>query len=104
MHPSKLNSPKFRNMTSSEKFMGRGQLLNRLAHQTGNREMAKQILIDRGHMRPDGTLTPAGERRDRMTAAERAIDRTQKENKIKRPASAYRYNPKTNRASLKRRK
>lgn len=86
------------------KFMGRGQLLNRLAYQTGNRDMAKQILIERGHMRADGTLTAAGEKRDQMTAAERAIDRTVKENKIKRPSSAYRYNPKTNRASLKRRK
>lgn len=86
------------------KFMGRGQLLDRLAHQTGNRDMAKQILIDRGHMRTDGTLTPAGQKRDRMTAAERAVERTMKENKIKRPAKAYHYNPLTNRASLKKRK
>lgn len=86
------------------KFTGRGQLLNRLAYQTGNRDMAKQILIDRGHMREDGTLTPTGEKRNRMTAAERAIDRTVKENKIKRPAKAYHYNLATNRASLKRRK
>lgn len=84
------------------KFTGRGQLLNRLAFQTGNREMAKQILIDRGHMREDGTLTPAGIQRDQMTAEERAIERTQKENKIKRPAKAYHYNPKTNRASLRK--
>lgn len=81
------------------KFLGRGQLLNRLAHQTGNREMAKQILIDRGHMRADGTLTPEGARRDNMTAAERAIDRASKEQG--KPASKFGYNAKTNRASLK---
>lgn len=84
------------------KFLGRGQLLNRLAHQTGNREMAKQILIDRGHMRPDGTLTPAGQKRDNMTAAERAIERASKESG--KSSKLYGYNPKTNRASLKRKK
>lgn len=83
------------------KFLGRGQLLNRLAHQTGNREMAKQILIDRGHMRADGTLTPAGVKRDNMTAAERAIGRVSKESG--HPTKRFVYNPKTNRAKLKRR-
>jgi hypothetical protein len=83
------------------KFLGRNQLFERLAHQTGNREMAKQILIDRGHMRADGTLTEAGKRRDNMTAAERAIERASKESG--KPAKRYIYNPKTNRAKLKRR-
>jgi hypothetical protein len=82
-------------------FLGRGQLLNRLAQQTGNRDMAKQILIDRGHMREDGTLTPAGKKRDNMTAAERAIERASKESG--KPAKRFIYNPKTNRAKLKRR-
>lgn len=82
------------------KFAGRGQLLNRLAAQTGNRDMAKQILIDRGHMREDGTLTPAGVKRDNMTAAERAIDRQSKQSG--KPAKRYAYNPKTNKATLKR--
>lgn len=86
------------------KFLGRGQLLERLAYQLGNREMAKNVLIDRGHMREDGTYTPAGEIRNQMTAAERAIERTQKENKIKRPAHAYKYDPRTNRATIKKRK
>jgi hypothetical protein len=67
------------------KFLGRGQLLNRLAYQTGNRDMAKQILIDRGHMRADGTLTPAGIKRDNMTAAERAIERASKQKAASRP-------------------
>jgi hypothetical protein len=82
------------------KFLGRGHLLDRLAHQTGNREMAKQLLIDRGHMRPDGTLTPAGVKRDSMTAAERAIDRQSKQSG--KPAKRYAYNSKTNKATLKR--
>lgn len=82
------------------KFLGRGHLLDRLAHQTGNRDMAKQILIDRGHMRADGTLTPEGVRRDNMTAAERAIDRQSKQSG--KPAKRYAYNPKTNKATLKR--
>ena len=55
------------------KFGGRNQLLDRLAHQTGNRDMAKQILMDRGHMHADGSLTAAGRIRDNMTAAERAM-------------------------------
>lgn len=84
------------------RFLGRGQLLNRLAHQTGNRDMAKQILMDRGHMRADGTLTPAGQKRDNMTAAERAIERASKESG--KPAKLFAYNEKTNRASLKRKK
>lgn len=82
------------------KFLGRGQLLDRLAFQTGNRDMAKQILIDRGHMRADGTLTPEGSRRNNMTAAERAIDRACKESG--KPAKRYSYNPITNKATLKR--
>lgn len=82
------------------KFLGRNQLLDRLAHQTGNREMAQQILIDRGHMRTDGTLTPEGARRDNMTAAERAIDRQCKVSG--KPAKRYTFNPKTNKAILKR--
>jgi hypothetical protein len=83
------------------KFGGRNQLLDRLAHQTGNRDMAKQILIDRGHMNKDGSLTAAGMKRDNMTAAERAIDRASKESG--KPAKRFIYNPKTNRAKLKRR-
>lgn len=82
------------------KFLGRNRLFDRLAHQTGNPEMAKQLLIDRGHMRPDGTLTPAGIKRDNMTAAERAIDRQSKQSG--KPAKLYGFNAKTNKATLKR--
>lgn len=84
------------------KFLGRGQLLNRLAYQTGNRDMAKQILIDRGHMRADGTLTPAGIKRDNMTAAERAIERAAKESG--KPKHKFSYDAKTNRASMRRKR
>lgn len=82
------------------KFLGRNQLLERLTFQVGNRDMAKQILIDRGHMRADGTLTPAGAARNSMTAGERAIDRQCKISG--KPAKRYTYNPKTNKATLKR--
>jgi hypothetical protein len=53
-------------------------------------------------MNADGTLTAKGKARDAMTAEERAIDRAAK--RSKHPASAYTYNPQTNRATLKRKK
>lgn len=83
------------------KFLGRNQLLDRLAFQCGDRDMAKQLLIDRGHMRSDGTLTQEGARRDNMTAGERAIDRACKE--TGKSADRFEYNPITNKATLKRR-
>lgn len=83
------------------KFMGRNMLFKRLAYQTGNADMAKQILIDRGHMLPDGSLTAEGIRRDNMTAQERAIDRAVRE--TGKPAKRFVYNPQTNKATLKRR-
>ena len=82
--------------------MGKGQLIDRLAAQVGNRDTAIKILQDRGHLMADGkTYTAAGEKRNNMTAEERAIDRaTTKTGKQK---SAYTYNPKTNTATLKKR-
>lgn len=85
----------------TQKAMGRNQLVDRLSAQVGDRGMAIGILQKRGHLRPDGkTLTAAGKKRDAMTAAERAVDRSQK--RSGKPASAYQYNPRTNRATLKR--
>jgi hypothetical protein len=87
---------------TTQKFMGKGQLIDRLAAQVGNRDTAIKILQDRGHLMADGkTYTAAGEKRNNMTAEERAIDRAT--TKTGKPKSAYSYNPKTNTATLKKR-
>jgi hypothetical protein len=79
----------------TQKFMGRGQLIDRLAAQVGNREVAIGILQKRGHLMADGkTLTPKGQERDRMTAEERAKDRTSR--KLGVSPSRLTYDPKTN--------
>lgn len=87
----------------TQKFMGANQLIDRLAAQVGNRAMAVSILQDRGHLHP-GTekLTEAGKKRDNMTAEERALDRAAK--RSPKPASAFKYNPRTNAATLKAKK
>jgi hypothetical protein len=79
----------------TQKFMGRGQLINRLTAQVGDRATAIKILQNRGHLKADGrTLTEEGKRRDAMTAEERSIDReSRRQNKPKRE---FTYNPKTN--------
>lgn len=80
--------------------MGRGQLINRLAAQVGSRKLATEILIKRGHLKPDGkTLTKEGLKRNAMTASERAKDRASK--RTGRPASEFVYNPRTNTAKRK---
>lgn len=83
----------------SQKYMGRNQLVNRLASQVGSLQKAKSILISRGDMKKDGTLTEKGQKRNEMTAGERAIDRAARQSKRKQ--SEYKYNPITNRATLK---
>lgn len=86
---------------TTQKFMGRHSLLKRLTAQVGNEESAKKILINRGHMTPDGHLTPAGQKRDAMTAEERAKDRASKKSGHK--PTEYTYNPAKNAARLRRR-
>jgi len=57
-------------------FQGRGQLVSRLISQLGgNKAFAYNLLTKRGDMNPDGTLTAKGEKRNNMTAGERAFDR-----------------------------
>jgi hypothetical protein len=76
-------------------FLGRNELFQRLTAQVGSADLAKSILIGRGHMFADGTLTQEGQRRNAMTAEERAKDRA-----IKRTGGRtrdYAYNPVTNR-------
>lgn len=86
----------------TQQFMGRGQLVERLAAQVGSRDLAIELLRKRGHMEKDSErLTAEGMRRDQMTAEERAKDRAAKASEGK-PRSAFGYNPKTNRATLKK--
>ena len=64
---------------ATQKFMGRGQLLERLTAQVGDRQKAIGILQSRGHLEADGkTYTVEGMRRNMMTAEERAKDRASK--------------------------
>ena len=83
---------------ATQKFMGRGQMLDRLTAQVGSRELAIGLLRDRGHMEKNSEkFTPQGEARNQMTAAERAKDRAAKKTGL--PASVFKYNPKTNQAT-----
>jgi len=83
----------------TQQFLGRGQLINRLAIQVGSREAAIALLQKRGHLKADGkTFTAEGARRNEMTAAERAIDRASKA--TGKPKSEFSYNAKTNAAKI----
>ena len=59
------------------------------------------ILKARGHLDASGNLTAAGKTRQAMGASGRAKDRASKQSG--RPVSDYKYNPKTNSATLKKR-
>jgi hypothetical protein len=86
---------------ATQKFMGANSLIDRLTEQVGSRDVAIGLLRKRGQMEEHSEkLTEAGEKRNSMTAQERAIDRATKSSG--KTASAYTYNPKTNRATLKR--
>lgn len=84
---------------ATQKHMGRNQLIDRLAAQVGSKAKALAILKRRGQVDKDGNLTAAGRRRDAMTAEERAKDRAAK--KAGKSTRDYKYNPRTNRATLK---
>jgi hypothetical protein len=85
----------------TQKHMGKNELVDRLAAQVGSRDVAIGILRARGQMHADSEeLTATGQARDNMTAAERAKDRAKK--RTGKPASAFKYNPKTNSATLKK--
>jgi len=86
---------------TTQKFMGKHQLIDRLAAQVGSRDMAIGILQKRGQLAPDGkTLTAEGKRRDSMTAEQRALDRATK--RTGKKADELKYDPKTNRATLRK--
>lgn len=81
---------------ATQKFMGRGKLLERLTAQVGDRKLAVGILQKRGHLKADGkTYTKEGMKRNSMTAEERAKDRAAKQ--TGRSAEDFKYNPTTNR-------
>jgi hypothetical protein len=84
---------------ATQMFQGRGQLIDRLMAQVGDRGLAIGILKKRGHLNASGKLTAKGAKRNAMTAGERAIDRASKYSK--RDKNEYVYNPATNRATLK---
>jgi len=77
----------------TQRFMGSGQLVDRLTAQVRDKGFAIALLKKRGDMTADGKLTAKGEARNRMTAEERALDRADETS-----ASAT-YNPKTNRVT-----
>lgn len=80
---------------ATQKFMGRGKLLERLTAQVGDRKLAIGILQKRGHLKADGkTYTKEGMKRNAMTAEERAKDRAAKY--TGRSVESFKYNPITN--------
>lgn len=82
---------------ATQKYMGRGHLLERLTAQVGNRKLAVEILQKRGHLEADGkTYTFQGMQRNQMTAEERAKDRYFK--KTGKQMEDITYFPETNTA------
>jgi len=80
-------------------FLDKGQLINRLAAQVGDKAKAIAILQKRGHLAADGkTLTVEGQRRNEMSSSERAIDRASK--KTGKPANHFYYDQFKNNAKL----
>lgn len=93
---------------STQKYMGKGMLLERLTEQMRTQKTppsdpkaaALALLVERGHMKEDGSYTPQGALRNNMTAEERAKDRASKRLGI--PVTKLVYDPKTNRATRKK--
>lgn len=81
---------------------GRHELVPRLTAQVGDEGLARALLIKRGDMTKSGQLTAKGRKRDKMTAAERAVDRASKVSGKNK--AAYKYSAETNRATLKGKK
>jgi|DEB0MinimDraft_6_1074348.scaffolds.fasta_scaffold20126_3 hypothetical protein len=87
---------------ATQKHMGKGKLVKRLTAQVGSSSLAHALLKKRGDMDAKGKLTAKGRKRNAMTASERAKDRATKSSG--KPTKDYKYNPKTNRATLKGKK
>lgn len=82
-----------------QSYSGRHQLIKRLTLQVGDKDLAKGILKDRGHMFKNGNLTAAGKQRDAMTARERALDRAAKASGHSK--TDFKYDAKSNSTRLK---
>ena len=87
---------------ATQKAMGRNKLVERLAAQVGDPYLAKALLKHRGDMAPSGKLTAKGKKRDAMTAEERAKDRAAKASPAKHSTKDFKYNPRTNAATLRK--
>jgi len=61
--------------------------------------VARSLLIKRGHVTKNGALTAEGKKRQEMGNDGRAIDRAKSKGHSK---DDYKYNKKTNRATLKK--
>ena len=85
---------------ATQRFMGKGQLVDRLMAQVGDRGLAIGILKKRGDMNASGELTAKGTKRNNMTAEERAKSRASKE--TGKSADSFTYNPATNRTKIKK--
>jgi len=83
-------------------------LLERLTRQLsagGNKDaagMAHALLLQRGHINKDGSLTTEGKKRSEMGAAGRAIDRAKTYSGNAHKSAEYKYSAETNRATLKK--
>ena len=82
----------------TQRFMGSGQLVDRLAAQVRDKGFAKALLKKRGDMNPDGSLTAKGLDADAMNSGQRATKRASE--KSGKPESLYTYNPLTNTSTL----
>lgn len=86
--------------------MPKSKLETRLTQQIAARgegnakAIAHGLLVKRGHIKPDGELTAAGKKRQDLGNAGRAKDREAKYSGNK--PSDYKYNAKTNAATLKK--
>lgn len=93
---------------ATQKYMGRGVLLERLTEQMRTQKSppkdpeaaARAVLMARGMLDSEGKYTDKGKERNSMTAEERALDRASK--RAGSPITAFKYNPKTNVALRKK--
>jgi hypothetical protein len=93
---------------ATQKFMGKGVLLERLTEQMRTQKnppkdpeaTARAVLTARGMLDDKGNYTDKGKERSNMTAEERALDRASK--RTGTPKTAFKYNAKTNLALRKR--
>jgi hypothetical protein len=93
---------------ATQKFMGKGVLLERLTEQMRTQKnppkdpeaTARAVLTARGMLDNKGDYTDKGKERSNMTAEERALDRASK--RTGDPKTAFKYNAKTNLALRKK--